>query len=59
MQTAWNFRADGLVGGGIAFNIVGDHESRPTDMTNVIVYEKQTGNENIQSSVTKRSLPGR
>lgn len=36
----WNYKADGSVGGGIAFAIVGDHENRPTDMTNVIVYEK-------------------
>lgn len=32
-----NFKADGAVGGGIAFAIVGDHENRPTDMTNLIV----------------------
>lgn len=59
MLTAWNYRADGLVGGGIAFAIIGDHENRPTDMTNVIVYEKQSKeeNENIQSSVTKCRLP--
>lgn len=55
MLTVWNYRADGLVGGGIAFAIIGDHENRPTDMTNVIVYEKQSKeeHENIQSSVTK------
>ena len=29
-----------LQGGGIAFAIVGDHENRPTDMTNLIVEEK-------------------
>ena len=33
-----NFKADGAVGGGIAFAIVGDHENRPTDMTNLVVY---------------------
>ena len=34
-----NYKADGEVGGGITFAIVGDHENRPTDMTNLIVYE--------------------
>ena len=32
-----NYKADGAVGGGIAFAIVGDHENRPTDMTNLVV----------------------
>ena len=32
-----NYKADGDIGGGIAFAIVGDHENRPTDMTNLIV----------------------
>ena len=32
-----NFKADGAVGGGIAFAVVGDHENRPTDMTNLVV----------------------
>ena len=35
-----NFKADGSVGDGIAFAIVGDHENRPTDMTNIVVYER-------------------
>ena len=35
-----NFKADGSVGDGIAFAIVGDHENRPTDMTNLVVYER-------------------
>ena len=35
-----NYKCDGAVGGGVAFAIVGDHENRPTDMTNVIVYER-------------------
>lgn len=34
-----NFKADGAKGEGVAFAIVGDHENRPTDMTNLIVYE--------------------
>ena len=33
-----NYKADGAIGGGIAFAIVGDHENRPTDMTNLVVY---------------------
>lgn len=32
-----NFKADGSVGGGVAFAVVGDHENRPTDMTNLVV----------------------
>lgn len=35
-----NYKADGSTGGGIAFAIVGDHENRPTDMTNLIVEEE-------------------
>ena len=27
----------GLSGGGVAFAVVGDHENRPTDMTNLVV----------------------
>lgn len=27
-------------GGGVAFSIIGDHDDRPTDMTNLIVYEE-------------------
>lgn len=34
-----NFKADGSIGGGIAFLVVGDHENRITDMTNVVVYK--------------------
>ena len=36
----WNGKADGAIGGGVAFSIIGDHENRPTDMTNLIVYEE-------------------
>lgn len=36
-KEVYNFKADGAVGNGIAFAIVGDHENRPTDMTNLIV----------------------
>lgn len=32
-----NFKADGSPGGGISFAVVGDHENRPTDMTNLVV----------------------
>lgn len=32
-----NYKADGAVGDGVAFAVVGDHENRPTDMTNLVV----------------------
>lgn len=32
-----NYKADGAEGNGIAFATVGDHENRPTDMTNIVV----------------------
>lgn len=32
-----NFKADGSIGGGVAFAVVGDHENRPTDMINLVV----------------------
>lgn len=38
----WNGKADGNSGGGIAFSIVGDHENRPTDMTNLVVSTEYT-----------------
>ena len=34
-----NFTVDGKVGGGIAFTMCSDHENRPTDTTNLIIYE--------------------
>lgn len=37
-----NYKADGGIGGGIAFAIVGDHENRPTDMTNLVVLYERT-----------------
>ncbi len=39
MEEVHNYKADGQSGKGIAFAIVGDHENRPTDMTNLVVYE--------------------
>ena len=33
----WNGKADGEPGSGISFAIVGDHENRPTGMTNLVV----------------------
>ena len=47
---SYNFKADGSIGGGIAFAIVGDHENRPTDMTNLVVEnhdEENTDREEI------------
>lgn len=35
-----NFRADGIDGSGIAFALLGDHENRPTDYTNTVVFVK-------------------
>lgn len=32
-----NFKADGSEGGGVTFAVVGDHENRPTDMTNLVI----------------------
>lgn len=32
-----NYKADGAIGWGCAFAVVGDHENRPTDMTNILV----------------------
>lgn len=48
----YNYKADGAIGGGIAFAIVGDHENRPTDMTNLIVY----GNESDICEVEKSDV---
>ena len=31
------YKADGAYGGGTCYSIVGDHENRPTDMTNLII----------------------
>lgn len=49
MEHINNFKADGAIGGGIAFAIVGDHENRPTDMTNVIVINEATDSFGIKS----------
>lgn len=37
MKGVWNGKADGSAGFGKAFAVVGDHENRITDMTNVII----------------------
>lgn len=42
-----NYKADGSIGGGIAFAIVGDHENRPTDMTNIVVEDEDTDREKV------------
>ena len=44
-----NFKADGAIGGGIAFAIVGDHENRPTDMTNVVIINGRADSPGIKS----------
>lgn len=41
----WNGKADIAYGGGIAFTLTGDHDNRPTDMTNIILYEKKDESE--------------
>ena len=33
----WNGKADGASGGGIAYSVTGDHDNRPTDMTNIVI----------------------
>lgn len=38
-QPIENYRADGIIGGGVAFNILSDHENRTTDMTNIVIQE--------------------
>lgn len=46
-----NYKADGASGGGISFAIVGDHENRPTDMTNLVivkVYEQDSNREEVR-----------
>lgn len=35
--SVWNGKADGATGNGVAFSITGDHDNRPTDMTNIII----------------------
>jgi len=42
-----NFKADGAVGGGKSFAIVGDHENRPTDMTNLVVMGFDSYNQSL------------
>lgn len=37
----WNGKADISDGGGIAFSVVGDHENRPTDMTNIVIVNER------------------
>ena len=49
-----NYKADGEVGGGISFAIVGDHENRPTDMTNLIVYEDIDRNRDDNNRLNRR-----
>lgn len=46
----WSGKADGAAGGGVAFSIVGNHDDRPTDMTNLVV----VGNENIHRNAIRR-----
>lgn len=45
-----NFKADGAIGDGIAFAIVGDHENRPTDMTNLVILNGQEKGNVLQES---------
>jgi hypothetical protein len=48
VRLLWNGKADGANGGGIAFSIIGDHDNRPTDMTNVVVeYEEDICREEV------------
>ena len=37
-----NYKADGADGNGVAFATVGDHENRPTDMTNLVLNSPAT-----------------
>ena len=50
-----NYKADGAVGNGIVFAIVGDHENRPTDMTNILVIYEDAST--IKSNCDTETLP--
>lgn len=43
----FNGKADGADGGGVSFAIVGDHENRSTDMTNLVVIYEDSDREKI------------
>lgn len=40
MKLIWNGKADTAIGAGVSFAITGDHDNRITDMTNLLVYER-------------------
>ena len=50
----WNGKADGASGNGVAFATVGDHENRPTDMTNLVIGTYQT----VTGALTPGAHPG-
>lgn len=53
----WNGKADGAIGGGISFAVVGGHDSTISDMTNIVIVSKETEDEeNVQSALAIGSL---
>lgn len=54
-----NYKADGAIGGGVAFAVVGDHENRPTDMTNLVVINDEEKPNSIQPNKPKCDLQER
>lgn len=49
-----NYKGDGNPGNGISFAVIGDHENRPTDMTNIIVYEDIDRNRDDNNRLNRR-----
>lgn len=48
-------KADGAVGGYIAFAVVGDHENRVTDMTNLVIAEEEENEDGRETDIRLRS----
>ena len=51
----WNGKADGASGQGVSFAITGNHDNRPTDMTNIIVMENEEGLRPQQTALLQMS----
>lgn len=41
-EPAWNGKCDGAEGNGVSFAVTGDHDNRPTDMTNIVVSDQKS-----------------
>lgn len=53
MKLVWNGKCDLSIGGGISFSITGDHDNRPTDMTNIVVEETN----DMSRTIVRRLTP--